>query len=166
MTSRIKNTIGKYFCNGGSVTNYTATKFVLDRTRAFYAFDVLPMGKIRMSQSDKWKTNPNHKDPAKRKREIVHRYHQTQKALREQAKLMGYSLGNTLDCVFFIPMPESLSDKKKEMLNGTICKVKPDTDNCLGTIMDTFKKSDSDVWFVKGEKRWAYFGSILIYKTN
>ena len=121
------------------------------------------MGAVRMTVSDKWKTNPNHIDPKKRQRKAVGQYFAFKNVLALQANLMKYSLGTILDIVFFIPMPDSWSNKKKEKMNGLPCKAKPDTDNLVKAVKDTLKKEDSDVWWEKAEKRWAYKGSIIIY---
>jgi Holliday junction resolvase RusA-like endonuclease len=61
-------------------------------------------------------------------------------------------------------MPDSWSNKKKEKMNGLPCKVKPDTDNITKGIKDTFSKNDSNIWKESAEKRWAYRGSIIIFK--
>jgi Holliday junction resolvase RusA-like endonuclease len=60
-------------------------------------------------------------------------------------------------------MPDSWSEKKKEKMNALPCKVKPDIDNIVKGLMDALKDSDSDVWSIKAEKRWAYKGSIIIF---
>jgi Holliday junction resolvase RusA-like endonuclease len=60
-------------------------------------------------------------------------------------------------------MPNSWSEKKKAKMNGFHHEVKPDTDNITKAVKDTLKKSDSEVWWEKAEKRWAYRGSILIF---
>ena len=76
---------------------------------------------------------------------------------------MKFQLDEYVDAVYFIPMPNSWSEKKKERMNGLPCKVQPDTDNITKAIKDALRKQDSDVWFEKAEKRWAYKGSIIIY---
>jgi Holliday junction resolvase RusA-like endonuclease len=60
-------------------------------------------------------------------------------------------------------MPNSWTEKKKKRMNGLHCKVKPDTDNITKAVKDALKKQDSEVWYEKAEKRWAFKGSILIY---
>jgi Holliday junction resolvase RusA-like endonuclease len=117
-----------------------------------------------MTQSDKWKTNPNHLDPNKRQRKEVTQYFAFKDALVLQANKMKFELKTTLDAVYFTPMPDSWSKKKKERMNGFPCKVKPDTDNITKGIKDALKKSDSEVWFEKAEHRYAYHGSIIIFE--
>lgn len=163
-TVRITESLGSYKFNDGTSSEVEVKKYVLDKTRRFYAFDVVPMGKPRMTQSDKWKTDPNHPDPNKRKREVVHRYHQLQNIIREQADKMGFVLKKTFEAVFFVPIPESFSGKKKKELVGMPCEERPDIDNYVKFFLDTMAKEDKSVWYIKAEKRWAYYGSIIIFQ--
>jgi Holliday junction resolvase RusA-like endonuclease len=161
---RIKQSIGAHFKNGGSTIPVLDDQmYGLDKTRAFYLFDVVPMGAVRMSQSDRWKTNPNHLDPRKRQRKSVTEHFAFKDALRLQAKSMGFELKTYLDCVFMMPMPDSWSEKKKDKMNGLPCKVRPDIDNLCKIVVDSLKSEDGDVWSIKAEKRWAYKGSIIIF---
>ena len=138
-------------------------KYVVDRTREFYLFDVIPIGAPRMTQSDRWKVNPNHPDPRKRQRPPVTQYYAFKDALKLQANLMKFELPKYFEAVYFVPMPDSWSEKKKLRMNGMPCEPKPDTDNITKGIKDTLRKSDSDIWLEFAQKRWAYNGSILIY---
>lgn len=159
-------TIGKHYHYKpeNSVTKpINRGRFVLDKTREFYHFDAVPFGKPRMTQSDKWRTNPNHKDPNKRQRKPVTEYFRYKDSLLWQAKSIGYEMGDYIDVVFFIPFPESYSKKKKEELNGMPHLLKPDTDNLVKALKDIFKGEDSVVWLDHAEKRWAFKGSIIIY---
>ena len=164
MSTRIKNSFGKLHFNDGKPNNVSSEKYVLDHSRRFYFFDVIPMGAPRMTKSDKWKTNPNHEDPNKRQRVAVTNYFAFKNTLLWQAKEMSFELGQILDAVYLIPMPNSWSAKKKERMVGLPCEVKPDTDNITKGVKDTFRKNDSDIWYEKAEKRWAYFGSIIIFQ--
>ena len=139
-------------------------KYVLDHSREYYLFDILPVGAPRMVQSDKWKTDANHLDPAKRKRKPVVQYHTFKDALRAQANILKFELGEYFEIVFFLRMPDKCSEKKKERMNGLPCKVKPDIDNAFKAVPDTLmKNTDSVIWKCNIEKRWAYMGSILIF---
>lgn len=161
---RIKTSFGQCHFNEGKPNDISCEKYILDHTRRFYLFDVIPIGAPRMTQSDKWKTNPNHLDPQKRQRKIVTQYFAFKTLLQLQSKELNFELGNTLDAVYLIPMPNSWSNKKKERMNGMPCEVKPDTDNITKAIKDTLRKNDSDIWYEKAEKRWAYHGSIIIFQ--
>ena len=151
---RIKESIGGYFYNAGTsyLSEINVEKFVLDKSKAFYLFDVVPMGAVRMNRADRW-----------RKRPVVLQYFQFKDRLREQAKELKFELGKTFNAVYFLPMPDSWSNKKKEKMNGSIHESKPDTDNITKGIKDALRENDSDIWWEKAEKRWAFKGSILIY---
>jgi Holliday junction resolvase RusA-like endonuclease len=162
--SNIRSSFGKCIYNEGEEIAISEEPYKLDNSRAYYIFDIIPMGAVRMTQSDKWKINPNHIDEAKRQREVVTRYFEFKTNLFNQANKMDFKLGNYLDVVFLIPMPNSWSEKKKSNMNRKPCKVKPDTDNLIKAVKDTLKKNDSDVWWEKAEKRWAFKGCIIIFK--
>lgn len=164
MSNRIKNSFGQCHFNDGKQNIISSEKYVLDHSRRFYLFDVIPIGAPRMTQSDKWKTNPNHIDPNKRQRAVVTNYFAFKNTLLWQAKEMNFELGQILDAVYLIPMPNSWSEKKKERMNGLPCEVKPDTDNITKGVKDTFRKNDSDIWYEKAQKHWAYKGSIILFQ--
>mgnify|MGYP000847385067 CR=1 FL=1 len=48
--------------------------FEIDITRKCHLIDVIPMGAVRMTRSDTWKINPNHKNEKQRQRPAVTRY--------------------------------------------------------------------------------------------
>jgi len=160
---RIKNSFGKCHIHEGEIICFSEEKYEIDYKRKFYLFDVIPMGAVRMTKSDKWKTNPNHLDPKKRQRKEVVQYFAFKTLIKLQANQMNYELKDTIDAVYLIPMPNSWSEKKKQRMNGLPCKVKPDTDNITKAVKDALKEQDSEVWYEKTEKRWAFKGSILIY---
>ena len=162
---RIRNSFGECHINKGtSLTFDEEEKYKLDNTRSFYLFDIIPMGAVRMTKSDTWKTNPNHIDPNKRQRKVVGQYFNFKNSLLWQSKSMNFELKNYLDVLFLIPMPTTWSKKKKEQMNGLPHKQKPDTDNLVKSVKDSLLKDDSVVWWEKAEKRWAYKGSIIIFE--
>ncbi len=73
---RIKHSFGKCHVNKGICLEVKDERYVIDYSRQFFLFDVIPMGAPRMTQSDRWKTNPNHVDPRKRQRTSVTSYFQ------------------------------------------------------------------------------------------
>jgi Holliday junction resolvase RusA-like endonuclease len=161
---RIRNSYGTCFYNAGTTTlNVSKERFVLDKARRFYLFDVIPFGAVRMTKRDTIFLDPNHIDPKKRQRKAVTSYFQFKTTFALQAAQMRFVLGKELDAVYFLPMPETWSEKKKNRMNGMPHESKPDTDNITKAIKDTLKKNDSDVWWEKAEKRWAYRGYIIIY---
>lgn len=160
---RIRSSFGTCHHNPGTKLQLEYKKYVLDNTREFYLFDIIPMGGVRMTQRDRIFLNPNHEDPKKRQRKSVTEYFAFKNKLAEQAKSMNFVLGKHLDAVYFIPMPNSWSEKKKARMNGFPHEATPDTDNITKAIKDSLKLRDCDVWWEKAEKRWAYRGSILIF---
>ena len=116
-----------------------------------------------MTQSDRWRTNPEHPDINKRQRPVVTKYFAYKNLLTLQAKQLGYEVKPVVDVLFIMPMPNSWSGKKKDRMNGLPCKVKPDTDNLLKALKDTFCKNDSHIWRETAEKRWGHKGSIIIF---
>jgi Holliday junction resolvase RusA-like endonuclease len=162
-SKRIKSSIGKFHYNKGGRIELQEERYVLDHSREFYLFDIIPMGAVRMTKSDKWKTNPNHIDPRKRQRKSVKEYFNFKNELVAQALQLKFELGTYFDAVYFLPMPDSWSNKKKEKMNGMPCKSRPDTDNITKGVKDALRKEDSDIWWEKAEKRWAYKGSIIIF---
>jgi len=160
---RQKASLGQVAINEGSKVILNEGKYELDHSRAYAIIDIVPMGAVRMTQSDRWKTNPNHPDPKKRQREVVKNYFAFKNLLTLQAEQMGIKLGNFLDAVYLIPMPASWSDKKKKRMNGMPCMVKPDLDNITKAVKDALRVNDSDIWWEKAEKRWAFKGSIILF---
>lgn len=162
---QFKESVGEFYVNQGTPSNFDAYKKVqIDYSRRYYMFDVIPMGAPRMTQADKWKTNPNHPDPNYRQREVVTRYFQVKNTMLWQAVQMKFELGDVLEAIYFLPMPDSWSQKKKDAMIGTIHDSKPDVDNISKLCQDVFKKDDSAVWWNNCRKYWAYTGAILIYQ--
>ncbi len=161
--TRIANSLGVNSINEGTINNISEERYILDHKRKYCIIDIIPMGAPRMTQRDKWFTNPNHVDPKKRQRPVVTKYFDFKNSLVYQCKKIGFELGDTIDIVCLIPMPDSWSKKKKERMNGLPHKVKPDWDNVAKGIQDALKKSDSSVWKASIEKRWAYNGSIIFF---
>jgi hypothetical protein len=81
--------------------------FELDHSRKIYIFDVIPMGAVRMTQSDKWRNNPEHDNIMKRQRKEVTRYFKLKDDIRSQAIQMNYEQLDTLEIIFLVPMPTS-----------------------------------------------------------
>lgn len=123
------------------------------------------MGKVRMSQSDKWKTDPNHPDPKKRARKPVTKYRNIKSNISAIAKEVGFVLPKeNFEVIFNIEMPESWSKIKRKELAGTKHLTKPDLDNCLGSLMDwLLPEGDQHVWHCRGlRKLWSETNSIQI----
>jgi Holliday junction resolvase RusA-like endonuclease len=160
---QVKTSIGQNYLHGGSVSQVIEEPYILDTSRRFFLIDVVPMGKPRMTQSDKWKTNPNHPDPNKRQRVAITDYYSYKNRVISASKELGYEMNGCLDVLFLIPMPQSWSNKKKKRMDKLPHKQKPDVDNLVKALMDSLMKDDSVVWKTNVEKRWAYNGSIVIF---
>lgn len=124
---------------------------------------VAPCPKPRMTRSDKWKNDPDHIDPKKRKRPAVVRYHQFKDDL---AKEITGTLDAQFSVVFHVGMPKSWSEKKKAAFDGQPHQVKPDADNYLKALMDALCEDDSYIYDVRVQKYWAYEGSITIIEER
>lgn len=165
MAKRVVRSLGKTFQNQGQIVNeINRDRYVLDPKRTYIIFDIIPFGAVRMTRSDRWRLDPNHIDPRKRQRGAVSRYFAFKTELQIQAKQLNYEVGDNLDLVFLIPMPNSWSNKKKNKMNGLPCLSKPDTDNLTKAFKDALLKNDSEVWLERAEKRWAFKGSIIVFK--
>lgn len=114
-----------------------------------YYFPVDPVGKVRMTQSDKWKVRP-----------AVDRYRAYADRLRE----LGCNLHDGDEITFWIKMPESWSNKKKLSMVGLAHRSKPDLDNLLGALMDAVSPDGDSHYAVFGEirKYWGDEGAISI----
>lgn len=167
---RIQNSVGKSIFNNGALKQSTVTPFVIDKSRRFFMFDIVPCSAPRMTQSDRWKLDPLHKDPNKRQREAVAKYFKFKDELRAIAKELNYQLKEQLEIVFIIPMSDSWSEKKKEKFNRMPNKNKPDADNLIKSFKDSLKgtssfiKDDCEVWNESAKKIWGYTGAIIVYE--
>ena len=110
-----------------------------------------PVAKPRQTRADKWKQRP-----------CVMRYRAFADELRLKYKRTKNQDAGSFSVSFFLPMPDSWSDKKKEEMLGKPHKQKPDFDNLNKAVFDALFKDDSFVWRVLTEKRWATKGAIII----
>ena len=113
-------------------------------------FPVVPVGKPRMTQRDRWK-----------KRAPVLRYH----AFKDELRLMVSRLphlratlasGEVLRVSWtaYFPMPASWSKRKKAAMAGALHRSKPDRDNVDKAILDALFEEDSGIAAGHLEKRW------------
>ncbi len=105
--------------------------------------NVIPMGKPRMTQRDRWA-----------KRKCVLKYYEFKDKIREEIlKSLPEEVDN-LSWIAFIPMPKSWTKKKKAAHAGQPHLQKPDRDNIDKAIMDSLFKEDSGIYRGTIEKRW------------
>ena len=118
-----------------------------------YNFDVVPMGKPRMTRRDAWAKRP-----------CVLKYWAYKDALVEQARAMNYSIDPGESIVLFhVPMAKSWSKKKKLEMHGTIHENKPDVDNLLKGFMDCLcPDGDQAIYAILPIKVWSYEGHISV----
>jgi Holliday junction resolvase RusA-like endonuclease len=113
-------------------------------------YKVLPMGKPRMTQRDRWKKRP-----------VVLRYH----AFCDEIRAMGIQIPPAgAHIVFILPMPASWSAKKKAAMNRMPHQQKPDKDNMEKALLDALFGDDSHIWDSRVTKLWGYSEAVLIGK--
>lgn len=115
----------------------------------FNIYNIIPAGKPRMTQRDKWKIRP-----------AVAKY----RAFCDFVRLQRVDFQSGDHVVFILPMPNSWSKKKKEIYFLNPHRSKPDLDNCLKALCDAVYKDDSILWNYMASKVWGYNGSIVIFK--
>ena len=118
-------------------------------------FEINPISKPRMTQQDKWK-----------QRKCTSAYWAFKDELKLKFNLFGLKeLPSVISSVsFYIPMPDSWSDKKKREMNGRNHTQKPDLDNLLKGLMDAVCKHDEHISEITHglKKCWATKGEIII----
>jgi Holliday junction resolvase RusA-like endonuclease len=112
---------------------------------------IIPSGKPRMTQRDRWKKRP-----------AVMKYRRYADELRKEALTQNFELGEQLDIQFFIPIPKSWSLKKRKAHVGLSHKQRPDLDNLIKAVQDILLSEDSRIWKVYASKRWSEHGLIII----
>lgn len=111
-------------------------------------YPITPMGKPRMTQSDKWK-----------KRDCVLRY----RAFKDEVRLHRVQVPECrAHIIFVLPMPKSWSKEKREEMDGTPHMVKPDKDNLEKALLDAVFREDSQIWDSRVSKFWGTEGKIII----
>ncbi|MBK1884758.1 RusA family crossover junction endodeoxyribonuclease [Luteolibacter pohnpeiensis] len=113
-------------------------------------FKVVPLGKPRMTQRDRWKKRP-----------AVLRYHAFKDTLRARLvdlphlrKLIDSGTIHGLSWTAYFPMPPSWSKRKQASLAGALHQQKPDRDNIDKAILDALFTDDSGIASGRIEKRW------------
>lgn len=104
---------------------------------------IAPMGKPRMTRSDKWKKRP-----------IVEKYWAFKKKIRSFVKDEMLSNVYRVGWIAYFPMPKSWSKKKKLEMKNSYHRQKPDRDNIDKAILDALFLDDSGVADGHLIKRW------------
>lgn len=116
----------------------------------------------RMTQRDRWYTDPEHPNPRKRQRPRVTKYLQFKEVVVAACAKAGWKLGPCLSVAFHIPMPPSWKKKDREAMNGQLHRQRPDIDNLCKAVMDAFGADDGHVATIVATKRWSEEGSIVL----
>ncbi|MDF7650772.1 RusA family crossover junction endodeoxyribonuclease [Erwiniaceae bacterium L1_54_3] len=115
-------------------------------------YDILPMGKPRMTQRDKFTRRPE-----------TNRYW----AFKAEVRLRGVSVPESgCRITFVLPMPDSWSKKKRAEHIGRPHQKKPDVDNLHKALMDALFDDDCIVWDARITKIWGEKGQIKIEKID
>lgn len=101
-----------------------------------------PVAKPRQTRSDKWKERP-----------CVIRYREWADRARESAGAIPPAAQHA-DIVAYLPLPKSLSAKKRLEMEGTPHLVKPDLDNLIKSCFDALLPRDQIIHEVRAKKRW------------
>lgn len=117
-----------------------------------HKYQVTPIGKPRMTRSDKWKQRP-----------AVMRY----RFFCDDVRLHDIRLPEAgAHVTFVIPMPQSWSKKKRALMNGKPHKAKPDIDNLEKALLDALFDNDAHIWDLRKTKIWGEEGAIIILEGS
>jgi len=120
-----------------------------------FVFKIDPVPKPRMVSSDKYK-----------RREATSRYWAFKDQLRIKANLYGLThLPGKIACIlFYLPLPQSWSTKKKEKMRWMPHQQRPDLDNLLKGLQDALCSEDKHIYEITGPlgKYWGDVGEIYI----
>jgi len=111
-------------------------------------YPICPVPKPRMTRADKWR-----KRPATAK---YWRFVDQCKASRVALPCYGAHV------TFVLPMPESMSAKKKRLMEGKPHMQRPDLSNLLKALEDAVYHEDSVIYDIRISKIWGKEGKIII----
>lgn len=104
-------------------------------------YPITPIPCPRMTQRDKWKKRP-----------VVMDYF----AFRDEVKLRRVTIPIPCKVTFYLPMPQSWTEKKRLLMDGEPhTSSKADVDNLLKALLDSTFHNDGHVWSIWPEKRWS-----------
>ena len=116
-------------------------------------FSIDPIGKPRLVRSDIWSGRP-----------AVARWYTYKDELVSQARKKRYEVPDELMIMFYLPMTDSWSEKKKKAHKNKPHQQKPDIDNLLKAFLDALVEDDSKIYKVAAKKMWATKGSIEVFE--
>jgi Holliday junction resolvase RusA-like endonuclease len=130
----------------------------------FGQFKVMPMGAVRMNRRTMF---------SKSGRASAERYFAFKDALGQQVydaiaagRFRLVDLERHVWWKFYLPMPASLSAKKRAATANTGLRKRPDFDNLVKAVYDSLLEDDSHVWDVRATKLWSAheFGYIEVHR--
>lgn len=101
-----------------------------------------PVAKPRQTRADKWKERP-----------CVVRYRDWADRARAAAGVIPPAAQHA-DIVVYLPLPQSLPQKKRLAMAGQPHTVKPDIDNLIKSSLDALLKRDQCIHEVRAKKFW------------
>jgi Holliday junction resolvase RusA-like endonuclease len=113
-------------------------------------YNICPIAKPRMTRRDQWLKPP--RSPVKRY------YDFCLQCKLEKVVLPCYGANVT----FVLPIPSSMSNKKKKALEGRPHMKRPDLDNLLKALGDSLYQDDSGIYDIHVRKIWGLEGKIII----
>lgn len=114
--------------------------------------DIIPMPAIRQVHSDRWANRP-----------IVLKYRAYKTELQLRLQTNGFKeCPEQIELLFEMPMPISWSLKKRIETLGLPHKSKPDLDNLVKAILDSWGCNDSHCWNIAARKVWSKAGGVTI----
>lgn len=123
--------------------------------------NITPQTHVRATQNDSifFRIPKEKLRPAGLKRLLrLEKYNQYKIDLLAEAKRKGFELPPSgLSVTFYIPVPSSWSQKKKNAHHGLLHQSKPDIDNCTKAFLDSLVAEDKFIANITLTKRWVNF---------
>ena len=117
-------------------------------------FNIRPVPKPRMTRRDRWAQRP-----------IVMKWFNFKDNLNKLADKYNYKVPPVLKIDFFVQVPTSWSQKKKDKMIGQPHQQKGrnDNDNLQKAFLDSLCEDDSYVWNIHARKFWSDKDQIIVY---
>lgn len=119
-----------------------------------YIFDVIPVPKNRATQRDKWAPSP-----------ATLRYRAFADEMRLRAATENFMMPEDPALIFFMPMPKTWSEAKRNNNCGKAHTSRPDIDNLIKS-WDWITVDDSYIHCVYAKKIWSCVPGIAITDIN
>ena len=121
------------------------TRNVIRNKMREFQIAIDPVPAPRQTVKDKWK-------PSAR----VIKYRAFKDELQWKLKQKGLlECPTEMSLVFYLEMPISWTEKKRIEHSGAPHQSRPDIDNLVKAVMDSWRGEDSHVWKIQAEKYWA-----------